>query len=658
MIMLFSFSALMAQDNAFRWAITAGGENAEFGEGIATDPEGNVYITGVFRGEIELMGQTIEPVSIRNNMLLVKISPDKELLWYVTAEADGTMGATGFKATYHDGHLYLLGDFHGDATFFSMDFSETELSSDTRTNYIARYTANGVLDWITPVYGEQSMVTTGSANNLVVDADGSVYFATQFRGSVSIGDVDIDPQTGGTRFYALLMKLDALGAYQWHWNSVNDGDDRGEALSVAPNGNVVFAVRYAEALTVNDVLTEKENGGIAIIEVEADGTYVRDHHIATEATNRAFLFGMDHDADGNLYLAGHARTHMRWDDDLVLEPFNEMRFQGYLMKLDADWDVSWYRQFGNPEIADHVRAMEVSAGGMIYLAGDFQESIDFGSDILIESNDESRDAFFAMFDADGDIQGASAFGGTGTEHVWGMATTPQNDVYIMGRFGGTFEAFGEEFPTAGSFDIFTVRFGNEVFDVTFQADLTAAIETGLLEDFDPETHSIMITGNLLDWPEPGADQLMEKISDDPLVYARTFQLEAGDYQYKYFSDLIGQGWQGNEWIGDPNRLVTVTEDMEVNNIFGYGDDEVSTKPKPESFVLNLYPNPARERLTLETNTEIREVRMVDMLGQVVYTAKPMGTQHQINVQGFKNGIYFVQILTSDGFVTERVQITR
>ena len=584
MVMLISLPFLLAQDNAFRWAISAGGENAEFGEGIATDPNGNVFITGLFRGEIELLGQTIEPESIRNNMLLAKISPDKELLWYVTAEADGTMGATGFKVTYHDGHVYLLGDFHGDATFFSVDFSETELSSANRTNYIARYTENGVLDWITPVLGDQNMITTGSANNLVVDADGAVYFTTQFRGSVSIGDVEIDPQTGGTRFYAMLMKLDALGAYQWHWNSINDGDDRGEALSIAPNGNVVFAVRYAEALTVNDVLTENEGGGIAIIEVEADGTYVRDHHIATETTNRAFMFGVDHDTDGNLYLAGHARTPMHWDDDLVLEPLNEARTHGYLIKLNSSWEVSWHNLFGNIDQIDNIRAMEVSPSGHIYVAGDFQEAIDFGEGVLIESNDESRDAFFAMFDANGVIQDAVAFGGTGTEHVWGMATTPQNDVYIMGRFGGTFEAFGEEFPTAGSFDIFTVRFGNEVFDVTFQADLTVAIETGLLEDFDHETHGIMITGNLLGWPEPGAEQLMDKISDDPLMYAKTFQLEAGEYQYKYFSDFIGAGWDGGEWVGDPNRTVSVTEEMTITDMFGFLTDEVTSSALADIFV--------------------------------------------------------------------------
>lgn len=208
-----------------------------------------------------------------------------------------------------------------------------------------------------------------------------------------------------------------------------------------------------------------------------------------------------------------------------------------------------------------------------------------------------------------------------------------------------------------------IQEATELFEVTFNVDLSAAIEflwRGM-EDFDPEEHHIFITGNLLGWVEPGQDpenQTMEKISDDPLTYSRTYHLAAGEYQYKYFSDVIGEGWGGGEWDGDPNRVIEVTEDMVVNNIFGSPTDAVNVDEPPVAASLRLYPNPASSRLHIEAGSEIMEVRMIDMLGQVVYTASGSGQTHELDVYEYKNGVYFVQVLTSTGFITERVQITK
>jgi hypothetical protein len=61
-----------------------------------------------------------------------------------------------------------------------------------------------------------------------------------------------------------------------------------------------------------------------------------------------------------------------------------------------------------------------------------------------------------------------------------------------------------------------------------------------------------------------------------LIYTATLELEAGTYEYKYFSDAIGAGWDGGEWVGDPNRVVTVVDaDVVVNDIFG--DTGLSTE---------------------------------------------------------------------------------
>ena len=81
-------------------------------------------------------------------------------------------------------------------------------------------------------------------------------------------------------------------------------------------------------------------------------------------------------------------------------------------------------------------------------------------------------------------------------------------------------------------------------------------------------------------------------------------------------------------------------------------------PVAEQATIKLYPNPARNFLTIESADQIQEIRLVDMLGQVVYSDVVQYQKYELNVSGFKNGIYFVQVLTEKGFTTHRVQVTR
>jgi len=196
------------------------------------------------------------------------------------------------------------------------------------------------------------------------------------------------------------------------------------------------------------------------------------------------------------------------------------------------------------------------------------------------------------------------------------------------------------------------------YEVTFHVDLSLAIDNEVLEDFDPEEHHIMITGEMFDWTEPdpdNEDMVLEHLEGD--TYAITLHLEEGAYEYKYFSDAIDDGWDGGEWPGGDDRMVEVTGDMTVEDYFGFTDDEVDT-PLLDDITLNIFPNPASDVFYIESDVQINEVRMFDVLGQVVYSHVANDTRHEISVGSMKNGVYFVQLTTAAGIVTERLQVTR
>jgi hypothetical protein len=107
---------------------------------------------------------------------------------------------------------------------------------------------------------------------------------------------------------------------------------------------------------------------------------------------------------------------------------------------------------------------------------------------------------------------------------------------------------------------------DQPFPVTFNVDMTDA------SGFDPEVHEVYMAGTVNvanNWQEPGTDPslMMTPSDDNPLVYTLTKMLYAGSYQYKYFSTFVGAGWDGGEWVGDPNREVSVMEEVIFNDVW-------------------------------------------------------------------------------------------
>jgi hypothetical protein len=161
------------------------------------------------------------------------------------------------------------------------------------------------------------------------------------------------------------------------------------------------------------------------------------------------------------------------------------------------------------------------------------------------------------------------------------------------------------------------------FDVTFNVDMTYA------DGFDPAADVVYLTGSIFGWAEPGTqpeNQTMSRVGES-MIWTKTVVLEPGTYAYKYF---LNAGWAGGEWQGGDDRTLTVTGDMTVNDWFGSLTDPTSV-PLVEASALKLYPNPARTVLNIVSGDMIRELRVIDMLGQVVYAADVVGESHQINV---------------------------
>lgn len=71
-------------------------------------------------------------------------------------------------------------------------------------------------------------------------------------------------------------------------------------------------------------------------------------------------------------------------------------------------------------------------------------------------------------------------------------------------------------------------------------------------------------------------------------------------------------------------------------------------------VINIYPNPAKERVYIENaeNIEIEKITIYDILGKIVLTEK--NSFNKLNLSDLNSGILFIKIETKTGTITKKI----
>jgi hypothetical protein len=156
----------------------------------------------------------------------------------------------------------------------------------------------------------------------------------------------------------------------------------------------------------------------------------------------------------------------------------------------------------------------------------------------------------------------------GYESAAGSVTITDQDLEV-------FVTLGESLPLKGNIPNAAPK---NVYTVTFRVNTTGSnVVPGDL---------VFMSGDMVNpaWPEPGSnpDMLMEPESDGSAFFVLSFELEGGEYQYKYFRN---QGWGDGEWGGNPNRIVNITGDTLINDVYG---DIDPPEPDPPLFTVTFF----------------------------------------------------------------------
>ena len=173
-----------------QWTKQMGTSSTDLANGVATDPSGNVYVTGGTYGGLD--GNTNAGNS---DLFVVKYNSSGTKQWTKQLGTWDTDFANGV-ATDSSGNVYVTG-----STYRSLDGNTSAGNADL---FVVKYNSSGTKQW-TKQLGTSS---TDTANGVTTDSSGNVYVA-----GGTYGGLDGNTSAGVNDLF--IVKYNSSGTKQW-----------------------------------------------------------------------------------------------------------------------------------------------------------------------------------------------------------------------------------------------------------------------------------------------------------------------------------------------------------------------------------------------------------------------------------------------------------
>lgn len=156
-------------------------------------------------------------------------------------------------------------------------------------------------------------------------------------------------------------------------------------------------------------------------------------------------------------------------------------------------------------------------------------------------------------------------------------------------------------------------------------------------------------GSNSDWRLPNIKELQSinnELATNPSVFAPYFS-NVGVHNYWSSTSLPNQTTKAWYWN---NQFGITTYDLKTNSNYVLcvrGNPTLSSTTFSEETSITIYPNPASNfaSISLPKNTESCKIEITDLLGKIIFSeeVKPLPNDYKIDLEGYKDGIYFVKV---------------
>ncbi len=284
------FLASFTPAGKHRWSKSFGGTSSDYGYGVATDGEGNVYITGYYYTSIDFGGGPLYSQG-STDVFVASFTSDGKY------RSSASFGGVNYDygqgiAADASGNVYITGYFSGPASFGGTSLS----NRGSYDIYLAAYGPTGKHRW------SKSFGNTSSdyGRGLAVDSAGNTYLTGEFYTSIDFGGGTIY-SSGGTDIF--VASFSPSGAYRWSRASGGTSYDYGYGVAVDNSANVFITGNfYGTASFGGSPLTSPGSNSVYLASYTSGGTHR--WSVVGGGSSSDTGYGVAADASGNAYITG------------------------------------------------------------------------------------------------------------------------------------------------------------------------------------------------------------------------------------------------------------------------------------------------------------------------------------------------------------------
>jgi Beta-propeller repeat len=436
---LLFYGGVAQAEALYSFTKTMGYTDHDLGQSVAVDSSGNVYITGSFRGTVDF-----DPGTGTDS----HTSAGEEDIFLTKINADGSYGYTKTMGyTDHDygqsvavdsgGNVYITGYFGGTVDFNPGGTADSHTSEGLEDIFLTKINADGS-------YGYTK--TMGGTNDdygqfVAVDGSDNVYVTGFFQETVDFnpgGTADSHMSKGLEDIF--LTKINADGSYGYTKTMGGTDHDEGQSVAIDGSDNAYITGYFSGANvdfdpgTGTDDHTSAGLEDIFLTKINADGSY--GYTKTMGGTDHDYGRSLAVDSSDNVYITGSFQGTSDFDPGTGTDNHTSKGLDDiFLTKINFDGTYDLTETMGGTN-QDFGRSVTVDDSVNVYLAGYFQETVDFdpGAGTDNHTSNGEEDIFLTKFRMVGFVViptsvTTTGAGGTGTFTVR-LLSEPTADVTV------------------------------------------------------------------------------------------------------------------------------------------------------------------------------------------------------------------------------------
>lgn len=633
------FLAKYDQSGNVIWAKCSGSSPYAILNGLSTDSNGSIIVTGTFGDSLVLGSETL----IGNQAFFIaKYDTSGNLLWAKSSSGTALLVSGKNITIDNNNNIYAIGYFNSS----TVTFDGIVLNALGYNNvFIVKYDSTGNIIWAKTQQG-------GSAEGQGISHDcyGNIYF-TGFFGSTAItfGSLTLVPKSSYDIF---IVKSDSLGNFLWAKNGNKiANDNEGYHIATDSLGNSYVIGQYFNDSISFDGTDLTNNGTVNddffIVKYDPIGNLIWAK--SEGGTNYDFANDIKTDKYGNIYVTGTF-----WNSTITFGATSLNSFGGsnlFIVKYNPLGNVLWAKSStGTSFNNNYSSGICTDNNGNVYIQGGFSNSsISFGPTVL--SNTISAYDFFIAKLSQCTITGTAI-----TDTSCNVITLNGETFYNSGSYIQTLES------QAGCDSIINLNLSINSFDST-------------ITEFACETYSL----NGITYNNSGLyHQNYASFAGCDSIYTLNLTIDEVNTSITQSTFWLCSNQNGvqYQWMDCANNFALIPSEAgqvfypSSNGVYAaiitnpsgcfdtsacYTFTNLSIANNSFNNSINIYPNPFSSVTTILFAQEQKNIiiKITNVLGAEIKVINFTGKELQIEKEEMSNGIYFVQITDENKNVANR-----